>query len=106
MSEKNSLAFYQDMKYRRGKEEEYTVCCTRAEGNWIRWLKAGVLKLREIRSGLDKGSCPLCFGKEDVTVSILLTCPETRKRRSQSMYKSQINHELTFRKKKTINWAN
>jgi hypothetical protein len=28
MSEKNSLVFYQDMKYRWGREEEYTVCCT------------------------------------------------------------------------------
>jgi len=42
------------MKYRWGREEEYTVCCKvpgRKKKNWIAWLKAGVWKLKETGRG-------------------------------------------------------
>jgi hypothetical protein len=41
-------------------------------------MKAGVWKLRGIRRGLGKGTCPLCRGNEDAKHT-LLSCPETKK---------------------------
>jgi hypothetical protein len=40
-------------------------------------MKAGVWKLRGIRRGLEKGTCPLCMENEDVK-HILLSCPDTK----------------------------
>jgi hypothetical protein len=41
-------------------------------------MKVGVWKLREIRRGLEKRTCPLCRGNEDAK-HILLSCTETKK---------------------------
>jgi hypothetical protein len=76
MSEKMSL-FYQEMK-QKWDREEYIELCSRNERNGLAWMKAGVLKLRGIRRGLEKGTCPLCRGNKHVK-HILLSYPETQK---------------------------
>jgi hypothetical protein len=43
----------------------------------VAWMRAGIWKLRRLRRGTDKGSCPLGLGKEDAK-HILLRCPETK----------------------------
>jgi hypothetical protein len=49
-------------------------------------MKAGVWKLRGIRRGWEKGTCPLCRGNEDAK-HVLLSCPETKKWGMQFMNK-------------------
>jgi hypothetical protein len=68
-------------------------------------MKAGVWKLRGIRRGWERGTCPLCRGNENVK-HILLSCPETRKWRMQFINKKRlcINEELTC--KKIVNCTN
>jgi hypothetical protein len=67
--------------------------------NGLVWMKAGVWKLRGIRRGLEKGTCPLCRGNEDAKHT-LLRCPETKKWRMQFINKKWlcINEELAHRK--------
>jgi hypothetical protein len=65
LSEKISLEFYPEMKHKLGTEE-YIEFCSKNERNGLVWMKAGVRKLRGIRKGLEKGTCPLCRGNEDV----------------------------------------
>jgi hypothetical protein len=77
MSEKRSLVFYKEMK-QKWVGEEYIEFCSRNERNGLAWMKAGVWKLRGIRRGLKKGTCPLCRGNEDAK-HVLLSCPETKK---------------------------
>jgi hypothetical protein len=52
--------------------------CSRTERNGLALIKAGVWKLRGIRRGLEKRTCPLCRGNE-VVKHILLSCTETKK---------------------------
>jgi hypothetical protein len=59
---KNSLKFYSQIKYEWGKEC-YIDKCTRKERIGIISLKAGIWKLKGIRRGLEKGRCPLCWGR-------------------------------------------
>jgi hypothetical protein len=58
--------------------KEYVKCCSRKERLGIAWWRVGIRKLKEIRRGLKKGRCPLCYELED-TKHILLICTETRK---------------------------
>jgi hypothetical protein len=60
-----SLTFYCEMKHERGKGSHIDKC-TRKER--IKWLKAGIWKLRGIGRGLERGRCHLCLGegKEDI----------------------------------------
>ena len=51
-------------------------CCSRTERSGIAWLIVGMWQLKGVRRNVDKESCPLCFGKEDVK-HILLECKET-----------------------------
>jgi hypothetical protein len=97
-SEKRSLVFYQEMKQKWGKEE-YIKLCSRHERNGLVWMKAGVWKLRGIRRGWGKRTCPLCGGNEDVK-HVLLSCSETKKGRMQSMNKKWlcINEEVAYKK--------
>jgi hypothetical protein len=82
------------MKHRWGGDEYIELCSTN-ERNGLAWMKAEVWKLRGIRRGLKKGTCPLCRGNEDIK-HILLSCPETKKWRMQFMSKKWlcINEEL------------
>jgi intein-encoded DNA endonuclease-like protein len=57
MAEKMSLVLYQEMKYKWSREEYIKLCC-RNERNGLAWMKAGVWKLRGIRRGWKKGTCP------------------------------------------------
>jgi hypothetical protein len=68
-------------------------------------MKAGVWKLRGIRRGWEKGTCPLCRGNEDAK-HILLSCPETKKWRMQFINKKWlcVNEELAY--KKIVNCTN
>jgi hypothetical protein len=61
--------------------------------------EAGVWKLRGISGGLEKGTCPLCMGNDDMK-HILLSCPETKKWRMQFMSTKwlYIYEELAYRK--------
>jgi hypothetical protein len=77
MSEKMSLVFYQEMKQKWGREE-YIDLCSRNKRNGLAWMKAEVWKLKGIRRGWEKRTCPQCRGNEDVK-HILLSCPETKK---------------------------
>jgi hypothetical protein len=43
----------------------------------IIWLLAGLWKMQRVKRNIDKGKCPLCLGKEDIT-HIILDCLETR----------------------------
>jgi hypothetical protein len=45
-------------------------------------MKAGIWKLRGLKRGIDKGSCPLYLGKEDAK-HILLRCQETTIQRTE-----------------------
>jgi hypothetical protein len=104
VSEKLSLVFYQEMKHKWGREE-YIELCSRNERNGSAWMKAGVWKLRGIRRGWEKGTCPLCRDNVDAK-HILLSCPETKKCRMQFMNKKWlcINEELSY--KKIVNCTN
>jgi hypothetical protein len=73
------------MKKKWGREE-YKKFCSRNVRNGLVWMEAGVWKLRGIRSGLERGMCPLCMVNEDVK-HILLSCPETKKWGMQFMSK-------------------
>jgi hypothetical protein len=72
------------MKHKWGTEC-YTKYCTRNEIR-VAWMKTGVWKLRAIRRGMDKGSCPLCLGNEGA-INILLSCPETKKWKTEFLFK-------------------
>jgi hypothetical protein len=52
------------MKQKWGREEHIELC-SRNERNGLTWIKAGVWKLRGIRRGWEKGTCPPCRGNED-----------------------------------------
>jgi hypothetical protein len=54
---KISLIFYCKMNYEWGKESCIDKC-TRKERMGIIWLKAGIWKLRGIRRGFERGTCP------------------------------------------------
>jgi hypothetical protein len=62
-------------------------------------MKAGVWKLRGIRRGLEKGTCPLCRDSEDAKHK-LVSCPETKKWRMPFVNKEWlfINGELAYKK--------
>jgi hypothetical protein len=62
-----SLVVYQEMKQKWGREE-YIELCSRNERNGWAWMKAEVWKLRGIRRGWDKGTCPLCRGNEMLSI--------------------------------------
>jgi hypothetical protein len=59
----------------------------------------GIWKLRRSRKGVEKGTCPLCLGKED-TKHILLQCPENKTWRTEMLCKRwlDINEEIAYRK--------
>jgi hypothetical protein len=57
--------------------------CTRDEINCLVWIKMGVWKLRDIRR-VSKEVCLGSVGSEDVK-GRLLSCPETKKCKMQSL---------------------
>jgi hypothetical protein len=59
----------------------------------------GIWKLRGSRKGVEKGTCPLCLGKED-TKHILLECPKTKNWRTEMLSKRwlDVNEEVACRK--------
>jgi hypothetical protein len=61
--------------------------------------RLGIWKLRGSRKGVEKGTCPLCLGKEN-TKHILLECPETKTWRTEMLCKRRldINEEVACRK--------
>jgi hypothetical protein len=63
------------------------------------WWRLGIWKLRGSRKGVEKGTCPLCLGKEDIK-HILLECPETKDRRMEMLCKRllDINKEIAYKK--------
>jgi hypothetical protein len=63
------------------------------------WWRLGIWKLRGSRKGVEKGTCPLCLGKED-TKHILLECAETKNWRTEMLCKRwlDINEEVAYRK--------
>jgi hypothetical protein len=86
-------------------EKSYIDECTRKERMRIIRLKAGTWKLRGIRRGFDRGSCPLCLGQEDAK-HILLKFPETKKWREEHVCSKwlNINEDIAYRK--IISWKN
>jgi hypothetical protein len=72
LSEKRSLTFYRDMKLLWDRED-YVMCGSRNDRMGIAWFKAGIWKVRGIRTGLETGRCPQCNGEEDA-VHIILKC--------------------------------
>jgi hypothetical protein len=81
LSEKISLVFYQEMKQEWGRKE-YNDRCNSNERRGMAWWRLGIWKLRGSRKGAEKGTCPLCLGKED-TKYILLERPETKNWRTE-----------------------
>jgi hypothetical protein len=71
MGEKTLLPICQEMKWRKKQDTER---CTISERNGVGWMKAEIWKLRGLRSGTDKGSCPFCLGKWDAKHT-LMRCP-------------------------------
>jgi hypothetical protein len=76
MTKKMSLVFYQEIKYKWGREE-YIDFCYRSERSWIVRIKAGVWKIRGLRRGFEKGTCHLCMGNEQVK-HVLLSSTERK----------------------------
>jgi hypothetical protein len=62
-------------------------------------VEVGDLENRGSRKRVEKGTCPLCLGKED-TKHILLVCPETKDWRTEMLCKRwlDINEEVAYRK--------
>jgi hypothetical protein len=54
------------MKHEWGKES-YINECTRKEKMGIIWLKAGIWKIRRIRSGFERGRCPHVWGRRKLS---------------------------------------
>jgi hypothetical protein len=98
LSEKISLVFYQEIKQEWGRDE-YIDCCNRNDRRCMACWRLGIWKLRGSRKGVEKGTCPLCLGKED-TKHILLECPETNDWRMEMLCKRwlDINDEVAYRK--------
>jgi hypothetical protein len=63
---------------------------TRNERMRIIRLKAGIWKLRGIRRGCERGSCPFVLGVGDAK-HMLLTCPETIKCRQELVCSKCLN---------------
>jgi hypothetical protein len=104
MSEKMPSVFYQEMNQKWGRGQYIELCC-RNERNRSAWMKAAVWKIRGIRRGWEKVTCPLYRGNEDAKL-ILLICPETKKWTIQFIDKKWlcVNEELAC--KKIVNCTN
>jgi hypothetical protein len=61
-----SLVFYKNIKYTVNGAENYTEFCSRNDRSELVSMRVGVGKLRGIRRGMEKLTCPLCMGNEDV----------------------------------------
>jgi hypothetical protein len=85
--------------------EEYIELYSRNERNGSAWMKAAVWKLRGVRRGWGKGTCPLCRGNEDVK-HVLLSCPETKKWRMQFINKKWLYINEEQENKKIVNCTN
>jgi hypothetical protein len=81
------------------EREEYIDCCNRNERRGMAWWRLGIRKLRGSRKGVEKGTCPLCLGKED-TKHILLECLETNDWRMEMLCERwlDINEEMVYKK--------
>jgi hypothetical protein len=89
--------FYQEMKQEWGREG-YTDYCDRNERTGMAWWRLGIWKLRGSRKGGEKGTCPLCLGKEG-TKHILLECPETKNWRTEMCKRwLDINEKVAYNK--------
>jgi hypothetical protein len=77
ISEKISLVFYQKMKHKWHS----ILNSNSVLKNGLVWIKAGVLKLRGIRRKLEKGTCPLCRGNEDVKQIYIVELPRNKKKK-------------------------
>jgi Holliday junction resolvase len=85
--------------YHEWGRECYVEKCTRKERMGILWWKAGIWKLRAIRSGFEREKCPLCLGEEDAK-HIILECCETKKWREIYVNSNwlNINEDLAYKK--------
>jgi hypothetical protein len=63
--EKRPLIFYCDIKF-VWVMEAYTDFCTRNERSGLARYNTGILKMRRMRKGFEKGRRPLCSEKENV----------------------------------------
>jgi hypothetical protein len=81
MAETISLVFYQEMKYKSGREE-YIDFWFRNERSGMSLMTAGVWKLRGLRWGFEKGTFPLRMGRKDIK-HMLMSCTETKEWRTQ-----------------------
>jgi hypothetical protein len=74
--------------------EEHVDCCNSNERRGMVWWRLGIWKLRGSRKGVEKGTCPLCLGKE-YTKHILLECPGTKNWRTEMCKRwLDINEEV------------
>lgn len=76
MGEKFSVTLYQEVK-RTWDKEQYDEWGIGNERNGVAWIKTGICKLRKLRRGTHKGSCPLSLRKPDAKHE-LLRGPETK----------------------------
>jgi hypothetical protein len=90
--------FYQEIKQEWGREK-YIDCFNRNERSGMTWWRLGIWKLRGSRKAVEKGTCPLCLGKED-TKHILLECSETKNWRTEMLCTRWlgINEEVAYKK--------
>jgi hypothetical protein len=72
---------------------------------WAGLVKTGILKLRGMRKGSEKGRCPLCSEDEDA-IHILLKCSETKKWREQFLSRKWLMLNEGTAYKKIINCTN
>jgi hypothetical protein len=93
---KSSLMFCYEIKLGRGREE-YTVCWIRKERSGLSWLITSSCRLRGLRRGWERGSCPLSREVENV-IHIFLKFPETKRWRYLGTEWLQVNEEVAYRK--------
>jgi hypothetical protein len=81
------------------------MCVSRNDRMGIAWFRAGILKLRGIRKGLEIKRC-LLYNEEEDAIHILIKCTETRRLREHLLSRKWqiINEELAY--KKIINCTN
>lgn len=91
---------YRDIKRKRGREE-FIDRCNKNDRRGMAWWRLGICKFEGSRKGKEKGTYPLCLGKED-SKHILLECPENKYWIRQIICKN-INDAPAYRKMLSYN---
>jgi hypothetical protein len=79
-------------------EEEYTEWCNKNGRKGAAWMKAGIWRVRGIKTGTDKGSFLLCVENEDINHP-LLRFPQTNLEiRNFTQKWLNMNEELVHRR--------